>query len=319
MKELSIGRVSILPGEHRIVKMDVSRLPSDTPIYIKAHVYRSTNEGPTVLLIGGIHGDEINGVEIVRRMITDDHLSNIIRGTIIAIPLLNVYGFINSRRGVPDGKDVNRSFPGSRRGSLASQVAACLTLDILPHVDIALDYHTGGNARHNHPQVRYTATDGDAARLGEIFAPPFLIARGIIDRSFRQAAVNMGISVLVYEGGESERLNGYCIEKGINGSLRVMRHLGMIESAPDPTHQSIEVERTTWVRAEAAGMFLWRRQSGARIQRGEVIGTINSPQGNHVIRVKSPKKGYIIGHNNASVVHEGDALFHIAYQHHEEE
>lgn len=318
MREIVIDGHSIAPGEHRIIDLSVSKLPSDTTINIHAHVYRSDTDGPTVLLLGGIHGDEINGVEIVRRMIDGEELNNIQCGTVIAISLLNVYGFINSRRGVPDGKDVNRSFPGASRGSLASQVASCLTKKILPNVDITIDYHTGGDARYNYPQVRYSKDDQQAKELGKVFAPPFLIAKPRIPKSFRKTANEMGIAVLVYEAGESERLNGLAIESGMAGTLRVLRHLEMIlaKDTPKPP-KVIEVLSTGWIRANAAGMFIWSRQSGAEVQKGEVLGHIHSPQGDRTSKVLARKPGYIIGHNNASVVHEGDALFHIAYTYEE--
>ncbi len=313
MSPIVIENKVIEPGENAVVDISVSRLPSATMVNIQAHVYRSKEEGPTLLLLGGVHGDEINGIQIVRKAINSGMLEKIKVGSVIAISLLNVYGFINFTRDVPDGKDVNRSFPGTSNGSLASRVARLLTKKILPHVDIALDFHTGGASRYNYPQVRYSKIDEKAKELAKVFAAPFLIQKGVIPKSFRKTANEMGIPVLVYEAGESVRLCGYSIESGFNGVQRILKHLGMIDIAPAPTLTPISVTRTGWVRASEAGLFTWSRKSGTKIVKGENLGVINSPQADRSKRVIAKNSGYIIGHNNASVVHHGDALFHIAY------
>ncbi len=312
---LNIAGQEIGPGESSIVDISVSRLPSGTRINIKAHVYCSERPGPTLLLLGGVHGDEINGIEIVRRAIDYGALSHLQRGNVIAISLLNVYGFINFNRDVPDGKDVNRSFPGTATGSLASRVAATLTKTILPHVDFAIDFHTGGASRYNYPQIRYSKTDEGARELAKVFAAPYVIQKTVIPKSFRKTANEMQVPVIVYEGGESERLCGYSIESGYDGILRVLHHLQMRDSAPAPKHRSIHATKTGWVRASDAGLFTWTRQSGIMINKGEPLGVINSPQGDRTKKIISKRSGHIIGHNNASVVHHGDALFHIAYDH----
>lgn len=313
MSAIIIENVAIEQGENAVVDISVSRLPSSTRINIQAHVFRSHIEGPTLLLLGGVHGDEINGIQIVRKAINSGILENLNVGTVIAISLLNVYGFINFTRDVPDGKDVNRSFPGTSSGSLASRVARLLTKKILPHVDMALDFHTGGASRYNYPQVRYSKSDIKAQELARVFGAPFLIQKGVIPKSFRKTANEMGIPVLVYEAGESVRLCGYSIESGYNGVRRVLKHLGMIDTAPKPTLTPITVTRTGWIRASEAGLFTWSRKSGTKILKGENLGVINSPQADQSKRVIAKNTGYIIGHNNASVVHHGDALFHIAY------
>lgn len=309
-----IDNQSVAPGESEVVRIRVSRLPSGTRINIFAHVFRAINPGPTVLIMAGVHGDEINGIEIVRRLIHGRALHSIEAGTAIVIPLLNVYGFINFSRDVPDGKDVNRSFPGSSRGSLASRVAHTLTHKILPEVDIAIDMHTGGSSKFNYPQIRYSRKDDAALELAYAFGAPFIIRKPYIPKSFRKVANQMGIPVMVYEGGESERLDGFCIETGLSGTLRVLRQLEMLSDAPEPTYPVRSFQKAGWVRATGSGIFIWTKQSGTWVQKGETLGTISSPQGDRVIHVKAKKDGYIIGHNNASVVHSGDALFHVAYE-----
>jgi len=243
--------------------------------------------------MGGVHGDEINGIQIVRRVLEQQILAKLISGSVIAIPLLNVFGFINYSRDVPDGKDVNRSFPGSSVGSLASRTASALTKKVLPNVD-----NTGGASRYNYPQIRHSKKDTKAKELAQAFAAPYLIERPWITKSFRKTANQMDISVLVYEAGESERLDGFAIELGVAGIKRTLKALNMITDAPPQTREIISLRSTSWVRAAEAGLFTWTKQSGSFISK----------------RVISPKSGHIIGHNNASVVHNGDALFNIAYQ-----
>jgi predicted deacylase len=312
MTPLIIENVEILPGESKIVAIRVSRLPSGTKINIKAHIYRSYVEGPTVLLLGGVHGDEINGIEVVRRLIKEE-LPKITAGTVIAISLLNVYGFINFRRGLPDGKDVNRSFPGSTSGSLASRVAACLTRKILPHVDFAIDFHTGGESRYIFPQIRYTAKDEKAKELALNFAPPVIVQKNPISKSFRKTANEMGIPVIIFEGGESERLCDICIEHAYSGTQRVLKYLGMLKTAPKAEHKTTMVTKSGWIRASDAGLFRWLKKSGVSVEKSEIIGVIEGPQADRTRNILASKPGLLITHNNASVVHHGDALFNIAY------
>ncbi len=312
-KNLIIDRVSIEPGESEQVDLFVSRLPSGNPINVQTHVFRSTQPGPTLLIMGGVHGDEINGIHIVRRLLEEQTFDELIAGSVIAIPLLNVFGFINYSRDVPDGKDVNRSFPGSSRGSLASRTASVLTKKVLPNVDIAVDLHTGGAARYNYPQIRHSKKDKRAVELAEAFGAPYIIEKPWISKSFRKTANQMGISVLVYEAGESVRLDGFSIELGVAGVKRTMKNLGMLSSAPEYNRKSKFFNSTGWIRASEAGLFAWSKGSGNYINKGEQLGVIHSPHGDRMKRIFASKSGYIIGHNNASVVHNGDALFHIAY------
>ena len=313
-KPLVLDNIAILPGEENTVRLNVGRLPTDTRINIFAHVYRSKTPGPTILMIGGVHGDENNGVVINRRMIEEGLFLNLERGTVISVPLLNIYGFINFSREVPDGKDINRSFPGTMKGSLASRVARTLTKKILPHIDCIIDYHTGGSSRFNYPQIRYSKKDRLAQKLAYYFGAPYTIQKPIIPKSLRKIALDMGISTIVYEAGESVRLDGFAISKGIQGMKQVLQSLGMITaSIPNRSEYTIEFKRTGWIRAHFSGIFRWSKQSGNKVDKGEQIGVIKDPFGMKAITVHAPKDGYIIGHNNASVVNQGDALFNVGY------
>lgn len=291
--------------------MEIARLPSGTLIHMPVHVFRSSKPGPVILLSGGLHGDEINGIEIVRRMVAGSTLRNLQCGTVIALPIINVYGFIHFSREVPDGKDVNRSFPGSSDGSLASIVAYHLTEKILPVIDFGIDFHTGGASRTNFPQIRYSSTDDLGAKNAEIFAAPMTLTSSIIPGSLRATARDLGKSIIVFEGGEALRLNDKAISEAVKGIKRVLQHYGMTDKAPKAGKRLIFTE-STWLRADASGLFQPRKKIGASVKTGEVIGKINNPYNSYTVKVVSPSDGYIIGHNNIPMVHRGDALFHIA-------
>ncbi len=310
-----IDNETVLPGQSTLIKLRVGRLPSGTRITIDAHVFRGVEEGPTVLILGGVHGDEINGIEIVRRCLEEETFDNVIKGTIIAIPIVNIFGFINFSREVPDGKDVNRSFPGSTSGSLAARVARTLTKKVLPLVDFVIDLHTGGASRYNYPQIRYGKPDRTAFELGKQFGAPFLIQKPFISKSLRKVAYEIGIPVIVYEAGESLRFDGFAIETGIKGIKRILSAAEMITPYHSMSSNSIiHITKTSWIRASHSGLFLWTKSSGQKVLKGEPIGHIKDPQGLRSVTVLSNKDGYIIGHNNASVVNQGDALFHLSYE-----
>lgn len=313
-KKLTVDGTDIMPGEYKQVKLLVGRLPSDTQISILCHVYRGEEDGPVVLLQGGVHGDEINGIETLRRMVEAGTFEQIKKGSIIAIPLLNVFGFINFSREVPDGKDVNRSFPGSSRGSLASRIANTLTRKIMPHVDYAIDLHTGGASRYNYPQVRFSKGVPESFELAKVFGSRFIISKGTISHSFRKICKDRKIPVIVFEAGESIRINNFAISSAIIGIKRILNHFEMIELKEDiGKEQCIFIKKTIWVRASFSGLFLWTKSSGQAVLKGETIGYLKDPFGNKSVKVIANKDGHIIGHNNASVVNQGDALFHIGY------
>lgn len=310
---ISINGKDIAPGQNEIVKLSVGRLPPGTRIYIQAHVYRSTIAGPTMLVLGGVHGDEINGVEIVRRAIDTGMFEGLKRGTVIAIPLLNIYGFIHFSRDVPDGKDVNRSFPGNLNGSLASRVARTLAKKILPFVDFGVDFHTGGHKHYNYPQIRYSKDDIIAEKLAKAFGAPYLIASTPIPKSLRKVALDHGKSIIVYEGGENLRLDDFSIAKGLSGIRRLLLSQDMISFA-EVAEPTLLFRKTTWVRAQRAGIFQWFKPSGHKAYQGEPLGVVNDPYGQEEVKILAPRDGYIIGHNNNPVVSQGDALFHIGYE-----
>ncbi len=303
----------IEPGETADLKLYVGRLPSGDRIYIRGKVYHARKKGPVVLITGGIHGDEINSVQIVRRFMDSGVLDNLQRGTVIALPVVNVYGFIYFSRDLPDGKDVNRSFPGSSSGSLASRIASTVTKKIFPIVDIGMDFHTGGASRYNYPQIRYSRSDKKSKELARVFGAPQILSRGTIPKSLRRVALKENKPFLVFEGGESLRLDGHSIAMASRGIRRVLHHLEMIDNSPPCEEPSVHILNTLWIRASQAGLFTWAKCSGAFVKKKEVLGVIQDPHGDLNIKVLASRDGYIVGHNNAAVVSQGDALFHLGY------
>jgi uncharacterized protein len=309
---LIIDDVTIAPGTTTTVKLNIGKLPSGNNLTMFAHIFRSINPGPVMLITGGVHGDEINGIEIITDLLTAGTFTNLAAGTIIAIPLVNVFGFNNTSRDLPDGKDINRSFPGSTSGSMASRLARTLTKKILPMVDYSVDFHTGGAERYNFAQTRYSKIDPIAKSMAETFNAPFTIEQAPIAQSFRKVATEMGISCLLYEGGESIRINETAKRHGKLGLIRLMVSLGYLnETITNDDAKTVNILKTDWIRASEPGIFSWEKKSGESIKAGEILGVVKDPYGLKSYNVKSKADGYIIGHNNAAVVNQGDPLFHI--------
>lgn len=310
MKPLTIVGESIRPGELKEIKIRIARLPSHTWIETPIYVYRALEDGPVLALMAGMHGDEINGTEIVRRII-DLGYHRVKRGTVLCMPIINVFGFINYSREVPDGKDINRSFPGTKLGSLASRMAYHMMHSVLPSIDYGIDFHTGGAMRTNYPQVRCVMKDEMNESLAKAFCAPFTIDSPFRPKSLRQAAAKKGKNIIVYEGGESVRIDNFAVDQGIEGTLRIMHHLKMIDWSPEPKEENRVIWSSSWIRAKTAGIFQSTIKSGELIQKHQWIGTITDPFGEFKEPIKSPVTGYVVGLNNNPVVHAGDALMHI--------
>ena len=310
MKKVTIAGHEIKPGESKEININIARLPSHTQIDTPIYVYRSNEDGPVLALMAGMHGDEINGMEIVRRILDRD-LHRVKSGTVVCMPITNVYGFLNFSRDVPDGKDVNRSFPGSKNGSLASRVAYNLTHQVIPFIDFGIDFHTGGAMRTNYPQVRAMLDDEKNQELANAFSAPFTIDSPFRPNSLRKEASKKGKNIIVYEAGESLRFDQQGIEEGINGTLRLMHHLKMINFAPEPKEQNKIIWSSSWVSAKHAGLFQPAIHCGQLFHKGEWLGTITDPFGEFKEQVKASETAYVIGLNNSPVVNAGDALMHL--------
>ncbi len=309
-EKITIKDQVIYPGEVKSLDFGVARLPTGTLIDLPIVIARSKIDGPVLLVMGGMHGDEINGVEIIRRFIrAGHHIPQ--KGSVICVPILNVFGFINFSREDTSGKDINRSFPGSPSGSLASQVAHFLSDSVLPNVDYGIDFHTGGKRINNFPQIRCDLNSKNNDELAKAFGAPFTVNSSYREKSLRKYADKIGKNILVYEAGESLRLRLNAIETGIRGTLRVMRHLNMISEAPEPKKENVILQRSTWLRARRSGMQHLTVRNGSPINKGDVLGIISDPYGQKEIKIKSPQCGYVIAINNNPIVNRGDALVHI--------
>ncbi len=312
-RDIVIGKEAVSPGEKKLLKISIDRLPTGTLIDIPVYVFNAKKPGPTVLVQAGLHGDEINGIEIVRRMLQQKRF-NIRKGAVIAVPILNIFGFIHFSRDVPDGKDVNRSFPGKRTGSMASRIAYHYTREILKQIDYGIDLHTGGAQKHNYPQTRFTLEDDYSRKLAEIFNAPFVFPSRMISGSFRKAAYKMGKPSIVFEAGESMRFDDHAILEGMQGVLNVLKYFGMInkiEPAYVERYESYHLSDRKWLRAPTAGMFIPEVVNGSQVQKGQELGLITDTYAKHRRRIKAPFDGHILCINHQAVVNQGDALFHI--------
>lgn len=310
MKKIIIAGHTVAPGEFKEVDINIARLPSHTQIDTPIYVSRGQEDGPVLALMAGMHGDEINGMEIVRRIL-DGGLHKPRRGVVLCMPIVNIYGFLNYSREVPDGKDINRSFPGNKNGSLASRVAYHVMKEVVPFIDYGVDFHTGGAMRANYPQIRAVLRNKKNAELAEAFSAPFTLDAPFRPNSLRKEASKRRKNIIVYEGGESLRFDLQAIEEGIAGTLRLMKHLKMIDWAPDPKEENKVIWDSSWMRARHAGLFQSNVQCGQMVHKGEWIGTITDPFGEFKEQIKSPSTGYVIGLNNIPVINAGDALIHI--------
>jgi uncharacterized protein len=309
MKEIVINGIRIRPGQSINIEIAIARLPTHTLIDLPVFIHRSKVDGPVVLISGGVHGDEINGVVSVKRMLEENMFVPKI-GTIIFIPLVNVYGFLSNSRTFPDGRDLNRSFPGSNKGSLAAQIAHIITTEIIPHIDYGIDIHTGGRMLTNYPQIRVDFKDKKGWELAKIFGAHFVINSPHIDKSFRKEAYKYGKHILVYEGGESMRLDDLSVEEAIAGTRRILQHLGMIDGELEHKEPLI-IKESSWVRAKISGIFIPTVKLGDPVKKGQMLAKISDPYGQVKVPVKSTTNGHVVGLNNLPVINAGDAIVHI--------
>jgi hypothetical protein len=307
---------NILLGERREINFNVAKLHTATPIEVPVIIERSKKPGAVVLFTAGIHGDEVNGVEIIRQLIAKG-INKPKKGTIICIPVVNIFGFLHMEREFPDGRDLNRVFPGSKSGSLASKVANKLMAEIVPQTDLIIDFHTGGADRFNAPQIRIISHEPVLDELANIFGAPFILYSKNIKKTFRNACYKLGIPLLLFEGGKSLHFDNTIINTGVNGSKRVLSHLDMLSSkfkVSQPKKDSVSIVKSRWVRAKYSGMFKPSVKLNCFIEKGEVLGNITDPYGKFNHFIKADYSGYIISINEAPIVYKGDALLHVSVE-----
>ncbi len=313
MKDFDIGGVAVKPGQAEMIALEVSVLANSTRLNLPVHVLNGTKKGPCFFMSGVVHGDEIQGVEIIRRVLAALHGIEL-RGTILAVPIVNSFGFLNHARYMPDRRDLNRSFPGSDRGSLASLLADLFFSEVVVRSQFGIDYHTAALHRTNLPQIRIAPEDKRLMPLAEAFAPPVILTSKFRDGSLRQAASDAGVQMLLYEGGEALRFDEPAIEAGVKGTLRFMKHLGMISEAPAPAPHAVTIHSSSsyWLRAPDGGILHSLRRIGDKVGKGEEIGVITGPLGENPVPIVSEDEGIVIGRTNLPIVNRGDALFHTA-------
>lgn len=313
-KPLVIFGESVLPGESKTIQLEIARLHSTTKLTIPIIIKRSKIPGPVVLFSGGIHGDELNGIEVVRQIITKK-INKPKKGTIICIPIINIYGFINSSRDFPDGRDLNRVFPGSKNGSLASRFAHHILTDIMPLVDYAVDFHSGGAGRFNAPQIRVSPNNPEVIVLAEAFNAPFTLISKNIAGSFRSSSEKMNVKMLLFEGGKSLDINQDVALEGVNGVKRLLKHLDMLDSkqyAPIKKKPTIYIEKSGWLRAKCSGLLIDNNMLGQFVKKGTTLGMITDPFGKFERKIKAPNDGFVLNANHSPIVYQGDAIYHLS-------
>jgi len=308
----TIANAVVQPGEARRLEIHVARLVTQTPLALPVVVVHGTRPGHRLWLSAAIHGDELNGTEIIRRVLLRVNPERL-HGTLIAVPVVNVWGFLGQSRYLPDRRDLNRTFPGSAKGSLAARLAHLFLTEIVGHCTHGIDLHTGSNNRINLPQVRGDLDIPEVRELAEGFGAPLMIHGGAPRGSLREAAGRRGIPILVYEAGEPQRFNRRSIAVGTRGVLRTMQHLGMLK-APRHTRLglSLEIRKTTWVRANRSGIAHLEVALRDQVEKGQVLGVMRDTLGDQVSRLRAPTDGIVIGHSTNPLVNRGEAVVHLA-------
>jgi predicted deacylase len=307
-----IGGMNVAPGERCLVNLPLSALSNRTPMAVPVMVIHGRQNGPTLFVSAAIHGDELTGVAICRRLLASKALQ-VARGTLLMVPIVNAYGFISHSRYLPDRRDLNRCFPGSGKGSLAAQLANLFLTQVVARSTHGIDLHSAAIHRSNLPQIRVNSADRESMALAEAFGAPIIVHSGLREGSLREAAGARGVPVIVYEAGEGLRVDEFSVTVGMRGVLRVMAHLGMIRrprrlDRPEPVLST----SSRWVRAEESGLFRPYKQIGDQVRAGDVVGIIADPYGERHTELKASLSGIVIGRANIPAVNQGDALFHIA-------
>lgn len=310
-RPFTIADHEVRGGRRAKIEIPFARLMSGTSVSLPIIVWHGKTPGPTAWLSAAVHGDEIEGVEIIRRvsqLISAQRMA----GTVIAVPVVNVHGFNTGDRYMPDRRDLNRSFPGSRRGSLAARLAHLVMNQIVSRCDYGIDLHTGSDHRTNLPQIRADLDDPETLRLARAFGAPLMLHSRTRDGSLRQAATEQGAKVLLYEGGEAWRFGSDSIQAGVDGVLRVLATTGFIDDVAPPDGSPILARSSRWVRSGRSGIVRLQVGLGEVIEEGRVVATVYDTFGTRLGGLKSRSAGVVIGHTQHPLVNRGDAVVHVA-------
>ncbi len=311
MTGFSIGTHVVKRGTRQTIEIPISVLANQTPINLPVHVIHGAKPGPVFFISAVVHGDEILGVEVVHRVLQHSSLHNL-HGTLLAVPIVNTFGFLNNSRYMPDRRDLNRSFPGSDHGSLASLLADLFLKEVVLRSQYGIDIHTAAIHRTNLPQIRISPDVPELLELAHAFSPPVIMVSKLRDGTLRQCARDRGVQMLLYEGGEALRFNEVAIDVGVTGVLNVLSHLGMISLEPKTGKSPAISHSSSWLRAPEGGILRGPLPTGAAVSKGQIVGEISNPLGDHAVNVIADFEGIIIGRTNLPIVNRGDALFHIA-------
>lgn len=315
-KILTIAGTQIEPNTKKVILFPAPNINTQVKIDIPVHVFHGKKDGPKIFITSAIHGDELNSIEIIRRI--HNHIeTKDLSGTIFTVPVVNIHGIIMQTRYLSDRRDLNRSFPGSKKGTLARRLANGLMQQVVSHCDYGIDLHTGSIGHMNMPQLRADFSIPGAKELAKYFNAPVILESKQRDGSLRQAASQLGIPLIVYEGGEALRFNELCIRAGVHGILNILHHLKMLRSSRHPIakkSKSVITKTSRWVRAPGSGMIEPIQDAITRhVKKNEIIAYIHDPfLINPSIEVIAPFEGIVIGQALKAMVTEGDALFHIA-------
>ncbi|MGW8267774.1 MAG: succinylglutamate desuccinylase/aspartoacylase family protein [Longimicrobiales bacterium] len=304
--------VAVPPGGQDRIEIPVARLTTGEWTHLQVEVVHGAKPGPCLWLSGAIHGDELDGIEIIRQVMERVRPKRL-SGTLLAVPVVNVFGFAAENRYLPDRRDLNRSFPGGARGSMASRLAKLFMAEVVDRCQYGIDFHCGSHGRDNHPHVRGDLQDEDTRRMALAFGAPVCIPGQGPDGSLRRASVKAGARVIVYEGGEAQRFTPTAIAAGVEGTLRVMEALGMVEGvAGVGDAPSIEAKKTRWVRAGRSGICRLRVSLGEEVGKGRILGAIADTMGQESKNIVAGTAGIVIGRRINPLVHLGEAVVHIA-------
>jgi hypothetical protein len=311
-QKFTLGGTEVLKGTNVTINIDLPKL-YNTPTQLPIRVIRSKKDGPIVFVSAAIHGDELNGIEIIRRLRKLNILKKL-KGTLILVPVVNVYGMMNLSRYLPDRRDLNRSFPGSQKGSLAGRVAKIFFDEIVSKCDLGIDLHTASIHKSNLPQVRTNIDNEYTFRLAKAFEAPVVLHSELRDGSLRAVSQEKGVPILLYEAGEALRFDEQSIRIGVKGVVNVLRANEMLPQVTSKKSKKtpIVTKESKWIRSAESGMLRTIKALGDTVLKNDVIAFIDEPLGEKSFEILSPFDGIIIGKSEIPLIQEGDAVFHIA-------
>ncbi len=311
MNDFQIAGESVAPGETRDLKIKISETYTGDEIYLPLRVIRSSEDGPTLFVTAAVHGDEINGTGIVHDLMFGDALK-LTSGTLILVPVVNIFGFENHERYLPDRRDLNRSFPGSEDGSMASRIAFIVMTEIIKKSDYGIDLHSAAFQRTNYPNVRGDFRDKGVRRLVRHFATSLNVDGRGPDGALRREACKAGVPTIILEAGEPWKIEPTVMKVGVQGILNVLIGLGMMEGAIQKPAYSARIQKTIWMRAEVGGILRFQVNPGDIVDKGEVVATNYSIMGAVQNELKAPEDGIVLSLATMPAVKPGEPVCHLA-------